>query len=64
MIKILKYSEIDKNDLFLRDIAVTRVGGAVADIIDNVRSGGDRALLDYALKFDKAELSGCRGVRS
>jgi histidinol dehydrogenase len=57
MIKILKYSEIDKNDLFLRDIAVTRVGGAVADIIDNVRSGGDRALLDYALKFDKAELS-------
>lgn len=57
MIKILKYSEVDKSTLFLRDNAVTTVGDTVEKIISDVRERGDRALSDYALKFDKAELS-------
>ncbi len=31
---------------------------AVREILETVRTGGDRALLDYALRFDKADLSG------
>lgn len=57
MIKILNYSDMDKSTLFLRDIAVTQVGDTVNDIISDVRARGDRALLDYAEKFDKAKLS-------
>lgn len=57
MIKILNYSDIDKSTLFLRDIAVTQVGETVSGIISDVRARGDRALLDYAEKFDKARLS-------
>ena len=64
MIKILKYSEIDKSTLFLRDIAVTRVSDTVSEIISEVRARGDRALLDYALRFDKAELSSLEVTKS
>lgn len=56
MIKILNYKDIDKKDLFIRDIAVTQVGDIVSDIIKNVRQNGDRALIGYAEKFDGAKL--------
>ncbi len=58
MIKILNFNEMDKNDLFIRDIAVTRVGDTVETIIKDVRENGDKALFLYAEKFDKATLSG------
>lgn len=64
MIKILKYSEVDKSTLFLRDESVTRVGATVAEIIENVRRNGDRALLDYALHFDKVSLSSLEVTQS
>ncbi len=56
MIKIINYSEMDKNDLFIRDVAVTQVGDIVSDIINDVKVRGDAALIDYAKKFDKATL--------
>ncbi len=57
MIKILKYGEIDNQDIFIRSTSTSDVQEIVADIIANVRSNGDKALYDYTLKFDKAELT-------
>lgn len=57
MIKIIDYSK--SNDLsFVNRVAETAdVGGTVADIISDVRANGDKALIKYSKKFDKAELS-------
>ena len=57
MIKILKYGEIPNSELFCRNDALNDVSGAVADIIENVCKYGDKALLEYTARFDKAELS-------
>lgn len=57
MIKIYKYSEVDKSELFLRNSIPTDVEGIVSEIIANVIKNGDSALFDYSKKFDKAELS-------
>ncbi len=57
MIKILKYGEIDNQDIFIRSTSTSDVQEIVADIIANVRANGDKALYDYTLKFDKAELT-------
>ena len=57
MIKILKYGEIDNQDIFIRSTSTSDVQEIVADIIANVRTNGDKALYDYTLKFDKVELT-------
>lgn len=57
MIKLMKYGDVPTEEIFSRGTAVTDVSGTVSDIIDNVRKNGDKALLDYCKKFDKAELS-------
>ncbi len=57
MIKILKYGEIDNQDIFIRSTSTSDVQEIVSDIIANVRANGDKALYDYTLKFDKVELS-------
>jgi histidinol dehydrogenase len=57
MIKILKYGEIDNQDIFIRSTSTSDVQEIVADIIANVRANGDKALYNYTLKFDKAELT-------
>ena len=57
MIKILKYGEIDNQDIFIRSTSTSDVQEIVADIIANVRANGDKALYDYTLKFDKVELT-------
>ena len=57
MIKILSFNEMDKNDLFIRDIAVTQVGDRVSEIIAQVREKGDFALIDYAKRFDRADIT-------
>ncbi len=56
MIKILKYNETDKKDLFLRDSGKTLISDTVNDIIRDVRKRKDSALFEYTLKFDKAQL--------
>ena len=55
--KILNYEEIDKSALFLRKLEDSGVEDIVRGIIADVAENGDRALLEYAKKFDRAELT-------
>ena len=57
MMQIYPYGSVDKSKLFFRGVAESGVGDIVTDIIANVRQNGDSALLEYARRFDKAELS-------
>ena len=52
MIRILKYGEVDKRDLFIRNDVLNNVAGTVSEILDNVRRNGDSALKMYNEKFD------------
>ncbi len=56
MIKIYKFGSIDSKEIFARFSPTQSVEGVVSQIIDNVKNNGDKALLEYALKFDKVEL--------
>ncbi len=57
MIKIMKYGQVPNSEIFARVTPAVNVEAIVADIIANVRANGDKAVLEYNLKFDKAELS-------
>ncbi len=57
MIKILKYGEVKKEEIFSRVENEYDVSEIVSDIIENVKNYGDKALFDYCEKFDKAKLS-------
>ena len=57
MIKIMKYGQVANSDIFARTIPQAKVEGIVAEIIENVRQNGDKALFEYCEKFDKAKLS-------
>ena len=57
MIKILKYNEVDNSEIFSRVENSINVEAIVTDIINNVRTNGDKALYEYCEKFDKAQLS-------
>ncbi|MBQ8416064.1 MAG: histidinol dehydrogenase, partial [Clostridia bacterium] len=57
MIQILKYGEVPSDQIFARMSPKANVEDTVAEIIKNVRANGDKALLDYCQKFDRATLS-------
>ena len=57
MIQILKYGEVKNEEIFARAVPAVNVEGIVADIIENVKQNGDKALIEYAEKFDKATLT-------
>ncbi len=57
MIKIMKYGEISKEEIFARGKTSFDVADIVSDIINNVKANGDKALFEYCEKFDKAKLS-------
>ncbi len=57
MIQILKYGEVAHADIFARAIPAVNVEAIVAEIIENVKTNGDKALFEYAEKFDKATLT-------
>ena len=57
MIKIMKYGQVPNSEIFARMVPTVNVESIVADIIANVRKNGDKALLEYNLKFDKAEMT-------
>lgn len=57
MIKIMKYGEVSADEIFDRGVTSFDVADVVSEIIDNVRKNGDKALIEYAEKFDKATLS-------
>lgn len=56
MIKILKYGEVSNDEIFARAMPGMNVEQIVADIIENVKQNGDKAVLEYNEKFDKAKL--------
>ena len=56
MIKIYKYGTVSNDEIFARNNPTGDVSDIVKDIIENVKANGDKALKEYALKFDKAEL--------
>ena len=57
MIKIFNYGEVSNDEIFARENIDTNVEGVVTAIIADVIDRGDAALLDYARKFDKADLA-------
>ncbi len=57
MIKIYNYGEVANSEIFARDNIASNVEGVVSQIIADVIERGDKALFEYALKFDKAELT-------
>lgn len=58
MIKIMKYGDVPANEVFARVEPTVNVEAVVSEIIANVRRNGDKALLEYCEKFDRAKLSG------
>ena len=56
MIKIMKYGQVPNSEIFARVTPTVDVAGIVADILYDVRKKGDKAVLAYCAKFDKAEL--------
>ncbi len=58
--KTYNYSELSKSDiqkLVQRNVdPAEEIRGVVEGVIENVRTNGDKALLDYAAKFDKVAL--------
>ena len=57
MIRILRYGDVPNDEIFARAEPKVNVEAVVAEIIENVRKNGDKALFDYTQKFDKASLS-------
>jgi len=56
MIKILKFNEVNKKEIFSRYTEKVDVSAIVSNIIENVKNNGDKAVLEYTEKFDKAKL--------
>ena len=56
MIKILKYGQVKKKEIFERAVSKADVSSTVAEIIENVKKNDDKALLYYNEKFDKAHI--------
>ena len=56
MIKIMQYGVVSAEEIFARTEPTFDVSGIVSDIIENVKENGDKALLEYCERFDKAKL--------
>ena len=56
MIEIMKYGQVPNSEIFARVTPTVNVEQIVTEIIANVRAKGDAAVLEYNLKFDKADL--------
>ena len=56
MIRIMKFGQVPSSEIFARVSPTVNVESIVAQILANVRANGDKAVLEYNLKFDKAQL--------
>lgn len=57
MIKVLKYGQVSNEEIFARKEPAVDVAGIVAEILEDVRENGDKAVFAYCEKFDKAKLT-------
>ena len=57
MISIMKYGEVENSELFSRENLSANVEETVAEIIENVKTNGDKALFEYCEKIDGVTLS-------
>ena len=57
MIAIYPFSQVSPAQVFARPEGRRDVAGTVSAIIEEVRRGGDGALLRYAKEFDHAEIT-------
>ena len=59
MIKIMKRSEVELSEILYRGEAQSsdKIEAIVADILENVKQNGDKAVLEYAEKFDGVKLA-------
>jgi len=57
MIRIYRYGQVDSGAIFARAGASVNVEDVVAEIIAQVRGGGDRALLELEERFDRVRLA-------
>ena len=57
MIRILNYGQVSNDEIFGRVMNNVDVSGIVSQIIQNVRTGGDKAVLEYNEKFDGAKMT-------
>ena len=57
MIRILNYNEVSAEEIFARSVSPVNVEEVVSGILAEVRKNGDRAVLDFCRRFDKAELT-------
>lgn len=60
MIRILRYGEVSNDEIFARSEALDDVSEAVTEIINKVKTDGDKALLEFEEKFDKVRLEALR----
>lgn len=56
MIKIMKYGQVSNAEIFARVAPKADAAAVVSEILANVRTGGDQAVLEYNEKFDGAKL--------
>ncbi len=56
MIKIYNYNDISLQEIFIREQEEMDVSDVVSDIIKEVKNSGDKALREYAKRFDNCDL--------
>lgn len=56
MIKILKYGEVNNDEIFSRVVMPENITKTVANIINDVIADGDKAVRFFSKKFDKVDL--------
>lgn len=56
MIQILRWGQVPNSEIFSRIVPMANVEQAVADILADVKSRGDEAVLDYTRRFDGVSL--------
>lgn len=56
MIRIIKSDNVTKEEILCRVETPVNVGPAVDEVLENVRVNGDKAIIEYAKKFDKADI--------
>ncbi len=57
MIKIMKYGQVPNAEIFARVTPGVNVEAVVSEILADVKKNGDKAVLEYNLRFDKADLT-------